>query len=409
MNVWYLSAYDHPKGQSSRTYDFARELVKRGHQITMFTNSYCHFNHVERLATHEKWRIEEVDGIRIVWLRTVHYRDNGWRRGANMISNAWRAIQVARILRDKPDVIIGPSVPLLTGWAALKIAQMKNAAFVFEVRDIWPQALVDLGVLSINSLPYKLFRLLEKYLYRRAQRISAVLPFTWKHVENSGVSSNKVCWIPNGANLERFSNLPDYRGGTLPLTVMYVGGFSITHDISTILKAAKIIEDKGLSGYRFVVVGSGRQRLDCENEATGLGVRNVEFRDPVPKSDIPRLQMDADVLIASVRNTPVYQFGINSNKLFDYLASARPIIFSGNAPNDPVVESGAGFSVPPEDPDAMAVALLKLLEMSPAERVELGRLGRCYVEKEFDTRKLAERMELLLSQAIKDKELLNAA
>lgn len=403
MNIWYLSAYDQPKGQSSRTYDFSRELIKRGHQVTMFTNSYCHWTHVECLASHEKWRIEDIDGIRVVWLRTNHYAGNDWRRGANMLFNVWRSLQVARVLPDKPDLVIGPSVPLGTGWAALRIAGMKGAAFVFEVRDIWPQALVDLGVLSNNSLLYSLLRCLEKYLYQKANRISAVLPFTWKHVGNSGADSSKVYWIPNGAILERFSNLPIYNGGQFPLTAMYVGGFSITHDVSTILKTAKILEERGINSYRFVIVGSGRQRSDCENEAKGLRIRNVEFRDSVPKNEIPQLQMSADILIASVKNTPVYQFGINSNKMYDYLASGRPVIFSGNAPNDPIAESGAGFSIPPEDPDAMAEALEKYLTMSPSERIDMGRRGRHYVENEFDIRKLADRMESLLKQAIKDR------
>jgi len=300
--------------------------------------------------------------------------------------------------------VIGPSVPLGTGWAASKIAKMKDAAFVFEVRDIWPQALVDLGALSNNSLPYYLFRHLEKYLYRKAGQISAVLPLTWKHVENSGADSKKVKWIPNGANLIRFLKTSDYRGGQLPLTVMYVGGFSSTHDISTILKAANILQQKGIMECRFVIVGDGPQRSDCEQEARSLILQNIEFRNPVPKNEIPHLQKHADVLVACVKNTPVYQFGINSNKIYDYLASSRPVIFSGNAPNDPIAESGAGFSVPPENPEAMAEALLKFLEMSPAERIEMGKLGRRYVEREFDIRKLAERMESLLYQAIKDRE-----
>lgn len=405
MIIWYLSAYDQPKGQSSRTYDFSRELVNRGHQVTMFTNSYCHFTHVERLAPREKWRLEEIDGIRIVWLRTIHYTGNGLKRGMNMLSNVWRTIRYAHRLSEKPDVVIGPSVPLFTGWAALKIAQMKDAVFVFEVRDVWPQALVDLGVLQQNSLIYKLFRCLEKYLYRKAHRISAVLPFTWKHVDNSGADSSKVDWIPNGTNLDRFSSVTNYNGGQFPLTAMYVGGFSSTHDISTILKAAKILEETGIIGYRFVIVGSGQQRSDCEEEAKGLRIGNIEFRDPVPKSEIPYLQMGADVLIASVKNTPVYQFGINSNKIYDYLASARPIIFSGNAPNDPVVESGAGFSIPPEDPTAMVEALEKLLEMNPSERIEMGKRGRRYVEDNFDMRKLVDCMESLLFRAIKDRKL----
>lgn len=73
MNIWNISAHDQPRGQSSRTYDFSRELLKRGHQITMFTNSYCHWTHTERLSPNEKWRIEEIDGIRVVWMRTIKY------------------------------------------------------------------------------------------------------------------------------------------------------------------------------------------------------------------------------------------------------------------------------------------------------------------------------------------------
>ncbi|MEW6668915.1 MAG: glycosyltransferase family 4 protein [Thermodesulfobacteriota bacterium] len=404
MKIWYLSAYDQPKGRSSRTYDFSRELVKRGHRVTLLTNSYCHFSHVERLGRDERWRIEEIDGIRVVWLKTIHYKGNGWKRAANMLSNAWRAAEVARTLPDRPDVVIGPSVPLGTGWIASKIARMKRAAFVFEVRDIWPQALVDLGMLADKSLPYRTFRSLEKYLYRRAERISAVLPLTWKHIAGSGGDSNKVMWIPNGADLNRFSGQRPYDGGRRPLSAMYVGGFSRTHDVSTILKAARILDERAGGEFRFTIIGHGLGRSTCEHEARRLRLRNVDFRDPVPKSEIPELQSSADVLIASVKDTPVYQFGINSNKIYDYLASARPIIFSGNAPNDPIAESGAGFSIPPQDPSAMAGALLRFLEMRPEERVEMGKRGRRYVETEFDMGRLAVRMESLLTQAIQHKE-----
>ncbi len=405
MNIWYLAAYDQPKGMSSRTYDFSMELVRRGHQVTMFTNSYCHWTHEERLVGNEKWRIEEIDGIRVIWLRTIHYTGNGWKRGANMFSNAWRSLQVAQTLSDKPDVVIGPSVPLGTGWAASKVARREKAAFVFEVRDVWPILLVLTGGLSQKSPVYFVFRCIEKYLYRISHRISSVLPLIFQHVAESGGDPKKVTWIPNGVNFERFSGFEAYHGGrTFPLVAMYVGGFSGTHDVLTIVRAANILQKKGEKGYRFVIVGDGVKRPGCEQEASFHKLSNIEFRGPVPKSEVPRLQMEADVLIASVTNSDVYQFGINSNKLYDYFASGRPVIFSGKAQKDPVVESGAGFSIPPEDPDAMVGALQKLQEMSPEERIEMGKRGRRYIEHEYDIRKLADRMELLLFKAIQDKE-----
>jgi glycosyltransferase involved in cell wall biosynthesis len=357
------------------------------------------------LEVHEKWRIEEIDGIRVIWLRTIHYTGNGFRRGLNMLSNAWRALQAARTLDDVPDVVIGPSVPLGTGWAAAKLAKLTGASFVFEVRDVWPIALVDDGGLSRMNPVYFAFRMIEKYLYRISQRISATVPFLFDHVRESGSNPDKVTWIPNGVNFARFSGYPDYDGGVKsPLVVMYVGGFGEAHDVITIVRAAKILKISGNESFRFVIVGTGPKRPECEREATLHGLRNVEFRGPVPKADIARLQTEADILVAAVTNSTSYRFGLNLNKIFDYFASGRPVIFSGNAPNDPIVASGAGFTVPPENPEAMVEALKNLLAMSPAERAEMGRRGRRYVEDQFDIRKLAERMESLLLQAIYDRK-----
>jgi glycosyltransferase involved in cell wall biosynthesis len=403
MHIWYLSAHDQPKGQSARTYDFARELLKRGHHVTMFTNSYNHFTHEEFLGEDEKWRIEEIDGIRVVWLRTIHYKGNGLRRGLNMVSNAWRALAAARTLPDRPDVVVGPSVPLLTGWAALRLAKRYGAAFVFEVRDVWPAVLVDDGGLSKNSPVYHAFRAIEKQLYRQSQRISTVLPFVAPHVAASGGRAEIVTWVPNGVDFQRFAGADAYDGGgDRPLVVMYVGGYSPEHDVMTIVRAAAIVEARRPGAFRFVLVGGGIKRRECEEAAARAG-GTIEFRDFVPKHEVPRLQRESDILVACLINTKAFRFGLNLNKMFDYLASGRPVVFSGDAPNDPVRESGAGFTVPPEDPEAMAAALERLAGMSPAERQALGRKGRRYVEENYDMRVLGDRMDDLLRQAVTDK------
>jgi glycosyltransferase involved in cell wall biosynthesis len=281
---------------------------------------------------------------------------------------------------------------------------MKGAAFVYEVRDVWPIALVDDGGLSRMNPVYHAFRVMEKSLYRDSQRISATMPFLFEHVSESGGDTRKVTWIPNGVDFERFAGCDDYDGGAeTPLVVMYIGGFGVAHDVITLVRAATLLQRKADESFRFVIVGNGPKRRECEREASLRGLRNIEFRDPVPKADIPRLQMESDVLVAAVTDSTSYRFGLNLNKIFDYLASGRPVIFSGNAPNDSVSASGAGFTVPPEDPEAMVGALQKLRAMSPAQRVAMGKRGRHYVESEFDMRMLAERMENLLSQAVHDR------
>ena len=138
---------------------------------------------------------------------------------------------------------------------------------------------------------------MEKYLYRDAQRISASIPFIFDHVANSGGDPEKVVWIPNGVNFSRFEGLDTYNGGQQEsIVAMYVGGFGNSHDVETIILAAKKLQDKGNDRIRFVIVGSGPKRPACERLFSKYGLRNIEFRNPVPKSDIPLLQLEADIL-----------------------------------------------------------------------------------------------------------------
>jgi glycosyltransferase involved in cell wall biosynthesis len=406
MNIWYFSAHDQPRGKSSRTYDFAYQLVKKGHRVTMFTNSYCHWTHEEKLSHGEKWRIELVDGIRIVWLRTFHYKGNGWERGVNMLTNVWRSIQASNTFHEEVDVVIGPSVPIGTGWAALKIAKKRKAAFVYEVRDVWPIALVDDGGLSKKSITYLFFRYLEKMLYQNSDRISATMPFLYEHVASSGGGPNLIEWMPNGVNFDRFSGCNTYLGGEQgSLTAMYIGGFGTAHDVITIVRAAKKLQQQGNNKIYFIIIGDGPKRQACIQEAESNGLKNIEFRDPVSKSDVPKLQMEADILMACVLDSDAYRFGLNLNKIYDYFASGRPVIFSGNAPNDPIDASHGGYSIPPEDSDALVQTLLSHITLTLEERVEMGRRGNDYVKKEFDMESLGSRMESLLLRAIKHKKI----
>ena len=86
MIVWYMSAYDQPLGKSSRTYDFSIQLGNMGHEVTIFTNSYCHWTHIDRLKSKEASRVEEINGIKVVWLKTYPYSGNGLKRGLNMVT-----------------------------------------------------------------------------------------------------------------------------------------------------------------------------------------------------------------------------------------------------------------------------------------------------------------------------------
>lgn len=400
MKVWYVSAYDQPKGQSTRTYDYSRELVARGHDVTMFCNGYCHFTGREHLNPGEAWRVEFVDGIRVVWLRTYHYRGNGVGRGLNMLTNVWRLIRATRALGLRPDVVLGPSVPLLTGWGANYLARKYHVPFIFEVRDVWPDALVDIGGLKKSSAAYRVFRAIEKQLYRQAARISSTLPYLQDHVRRAGSDPAKIVCIPNGVDVSTFKEGQDYSGGQVPLVVMYVGGFGLDHDVPTIIRAAKILQDEGSNEFRFVIIGGGVRKEACEAEAAQYGLGNLEFLPPVPKTSLPAVQARADILVAAITDSPSYRFGLNLNKLCTYFASSRPVVFSGNPPNDPVREAGAGLSIRAEDPAAMVKALRELLAAGPAQRKLMGENARRYAENTLSLAALGRKMDSMLRAAV---------
>jgi glycosyltransferase involved in cell wall biosynthesis len=317
-----------------------------------------------------------------------------------MLTNVWRTVRAAARLGFEPDVVLGPSVPLLTGWGAMYLARKYRVPFIFEIRDVWPDALVDIGGLKKSSVVYRVFRLIEKQLYRRAARISSTLPYLDDHVRRAGSDPAKIVCIPNGVDVSLFKDGHDYDGGKKPLVAMYVGGFGLDHDVPTIIRAAKILQDEGSEEFRFVIIGGGIRKEACEAEAARYGLKNLTFEPPVPKSSLPVVQAQADILVAAITDSPSYRFGLNLNKLCSYFASSRPVVLSGNPPNDPVREAGAGLSIRAEDPAMMVCALRELLTAGPLERKRLGENARRYAQGSLSLAALGTKMESMLRTAV---------
>jgi glycosyltransferase involved in cell wall biosynthesis len=183
---------------------------------------------------------------------------------------------------------------------------------------------------------------------------------------------------------------------------MYVGGFGLDHDVITIIQAAKLLQDAGDTAFRFIVIGGGARKSEIEDLVLNYKLTNLELREPIPKASIPKIQRGADILVAAITDSSSYRFGLNLNKLCAYFASGRPVLFSGNPPNDPVRDSGAGLSVVAEDPVAMVTGLRELLARGAAARIKMGERGRQYAQTMLSMESLGARMEDMLAASIKD-------
>jgi glycosyltransferase involved in cell wall biosynthesis len=244
----------------------------------------------------------------------------------------------------------------------------------------------------------RLLRGLERYLYRRAERIIILPPKATDYITGLGIDPQKVVWLPNGVNLSNYSGKQPSGSTNGQFTVMYMGAHGKANALDVLLEAAHAVQSRGYPAIKFAVIGDGPEKPRLVAYQRRLGLVNTRFRDPVSKSLVPDALQSADALVLILQDLALYQYGISLNKLFDYLAAGRPVILSGNPANNLVEEAKCGLSVPPGDPAALADAIIRLYEMPPGERAAMGQRGYAYVKQNHDFALLAQRLVHLLDE-----------
>jgi glycosyltransferase involved in cell wall biosynthesis len=321
-----------------------------------------------------------------------------------MLSYSWRCLWVYKKLLkenlvEKPGTVIGSAVHLFAVWTAYRVSRKLKVNFVMEVRDLWPMTLVEFR----KALKYHpvviFFGFLDRFLAKRARKVVSVLPGAYDYYKKYGIAKEDVVWIPNGVETKLYHyELPAGEPGKeKPFKVMYTGTFGMEANLQTLLTAAKSIQEKGLPVF-FRLVGSGEKQGELAALKDQLGLTNLEFCQPVQKQKIPALLAEADIVWIGSRNLEnLYKYGFSFNKLFEYLAAGKPIIFSINSDYNPVKEAGAGLTVPPEDPEALYEAIIRIYEMPKEERLKMGQNGVAYAKKNHEMEKLAGQFDRLLS------------
>jgi len=404
MNIWIVNHYAIPPQQAGGTRHFvlARELIRRGHQVTVIVSSFDHATRREaHLASGELFKLEVVEGVPFLWLRTPPYAGNSVARIRNMAFFAYRVWRTAsEVLPVKPDVIIGSSPHLFAALAAERVAARYRVPFVFEVRDLWPQTLIDLGSFSGRHPFIKLLERIERYLYRRAACVVTLLPGATTHIQEKGGDPSKVVWIPNGIDLALVPPPKPPREDKV-FTLMYAGAHGLANGLQVVLEAAHKLEQEGWADkIRFRLVGDGPEKAHLMNRAKQLKLASVVFENPVPKSGVYSLLQEADAFLMVLMDSPLFQWGVSPNKLFDFMASARPIIFNVNTQFNPVDEAGAGISIPAGDSTALATAIKRLVQLPMKDRWAMGLRGRRYVEKYHSFDRLADKLEAVLNEVV---------
>jgi len=403
MNILLINHYagSSRHGMEYRPYYLARQWSRMGHQVAVVAASFSHL-HVKRPDTKGPLTEEPIEGVRYFWLKTPSYHGNGVSRAINVLAFASRLRRCrGKLLRlFRPDAVIASSPHPMIIYGARAIAGKAAAKLVFEVRDLWPLTLVELGAMSPRHPFVLLMGMAERTAYRSADRVVSLLPKADVHMREHGMEPDKFAYVPNGVQASDWrvdpSAVPKEHAESLArlkdagkFVVGYLGAHGPANALETLLSAAREVD---AADHAFVLVGQGPEQQALREEAGRLGLRHVHFLPPVPRSAVPAVLDGFDALYIGLRKSPLFRFGVSPNKLMDYMMAAKPVISAIEAGNNPVAESGCGLSCDPDDTGAIAEAVRQLRALSAAERDELGRRGRQYVIENHEYEVLAGRL-----------------
>lgn len=401
MKIVYLHQYFNTANSSggTRSYEFARRLVKAGHEVHVVTSDRA------SLAQSKDWRSSDIDGIRVHAVPQPYDNSmNPAQRLKAFLSFALRASARGRSL--KADVVFATSTPLTIAIPAIASTVGRRVPLVMEIRDLWPAVPIAMGYLK-NPLVRFLASSLEILAYRRSSRIIALSEGMAEGIVSKGVDKSEVTVIPNLSDTARFRHAgitadafyddhPELEGRPF---LVYTGTFGQVNGVEYMASLAKYYLDYD-PNFAFVAMGSGAKKEYVRNFSRELGVldRNFFLLDPVAKKDLP-VVLHAAVACSSWV-IPIKELEANSaNKFFDALAAGRPMIINhGGWQRELLDSSEAGLSLPAQD-FAAAAALLheKLSDQEWVARASAAsaKLG----EDEFEVEKSFAKFSKVLETA----------
>ncbi len=411
MKILFVSQYYPPEmgAPAVRVCGLSRLWAAAGHEVTVLTGFPHHPTGVVPKA-YRGWpwvRTEDDAGVRVLRVPIFATPNSGVvKRSLSYLSFAASAGLLGPLLGGRPDVVVATSPQFLTAVAGLEIAALKRVPFVFEVRDLWPQSIVEVGALPGGHPAILAMELLERRLYACADRIVVVSePFVGE-LAARGVDPGKVSVVTNGVDLERFHPMPqendvrDELGLTGKFVAMYVGTHGMAHGLATLLEAAE--QMRGDDHFRFVFVGEGADKRALVEQAKRRSLTNVLFAGEQPHERIPAFVAAADAMLVPLKDRPLFTTVLPS-KIFECLAAARPVVLGVEGEARRLVEaSGGGLCIPPESAEAL-VGALRQLAADPEQARAMGRRGRAYVEQHFSRPVLARRYLELLSEVVDAK------
>ncbi len=393
MKILYLHQYfTFPSGASGkRSYEFAKELIDHGHQVTMLcATTDTGDTRIEKKEKKTVYR-EKVDGIDIVEIDLAYSNSDGfYKRVYKFIKFSFIASKFS--LKENYDIAYATSTPLTIAIPALLARVFRSKPYLFEVRDLWPETPIAMKILN-NPVLIALARLLEKLSYFFSKEIIALSPGMEEGVKK--ISKRRTSLIPNGCDNELFIPMENkdkslFKCDADDFVCVSTGVHRKANGLDFIIKVAKeasYMDPK----IKFVLIGHGSEKNRLVTEAKKLNLSNIIFLDPIAKKQLATVLPNADIGLMILEDIKEFQYGTSPNKFFDYLSSGLRVVVNHKGwVQNLVIENKCGYA----DGSYDASKFLKLLIDIKTDKniqTKMARNSRKLAERSFDRKDLAKK------------------
>lgn len=383
MKLLYISCFDRPGGQSNRSYLFAEELNKIGHNVTYFTNKYNHLD--DHKKSKKDFNLKK--SIKHVFVDNKNFKNN---KILSVIMNCFILFKFLK--KNKFDIIISPSVPLINSFFTL-IAKKRGTKFLFEIRDVWPDALVYNRKISKLNPIYIILKIIEIILYKNSDGLISALPKTFKYVKSYNKDLPQI-YLPNSYKPYLKYNK---KFNINKLKVMYIGRFNSNHDIEIILKSAKyLLKKKKIKNIIFDIYGYGEKFNYIKEYKFKNNLTNLNLKGKVKKNNIYALSKKYDLALSAITNSKAFQWGINLNKIYEYLNCGMPIIFSGKVIFNPVFNAKCGFVCNNFDHINLSKKIIMFSKLNINEKRKLSNNAKNFFDSNYNLKSQAKKLDNFL-------------
>ncbi len=412
LKLWIVNHYAIPPqyGGLNRHYYFSKELRKYGIETRILSSSKIHNTDIN-FATKDLYTVVNSDGVDYTFIRSSDYKGNGLSRIFSFIQFPWNVSRAMRLFlkSERPDVIYASSPELFSTAVAVKFAKKRKIPILVEVRDLWPESVVAHTKFSDKNLIIKILYRLEKWIYENADILNFTFAGGKDYISNKGwdmqsggkIELSKVRNVNNGVDLEAFDReaednvIDDEWLNSDKFKVVYTGSVRKVNTIGLLVDAAKMLSDMNVDDVSIIIYGNGTEKEELEARVRDYGLDNIVFRGRVEKKYVAGILKRSDLNVFVGKGDSMNKYGLSLNKLFDYMASGKPILTNITSGYDNIIKYDCGKVVPKNDVQAIAKGILEFKNMKHKDYERYCK-NALMASKNFDYNILSDKIKNIL-------------